>query len=35
MQFIKGDTREITAPFSGRKIRYEPLKRVGEEKNGY
>jgi glucokinase len=29
MQFIKGDTREITVPFSGRKIKYDPLKRVG------
>ncbi len=29
MQFIKGDTREITVPFSDRKIKYDPLKRVG------
>ena len=29
MQFIKGDTREITVPFSDRKIKYDSLKRVG------
>jgi glucokinase len=29
MQFIKGDTREITVPFSDRKIKYDPLKRMG------
>ncbi len=29
MQFIRGDTREIMVPFSGRKIKYDPLKRVG------
>jgi glucokinase len=27
--FIKGDIREITVPFSNRKITYDPLKRIG------
>lgn len=28
-EFIRGDVREITIPFSNRKITYDPLKRVG------
>ncbi|MCF8303980.1 MAG: ROK family protein [Bacteroidales bacterium] len=28
-EFYKGDTREITVPFSNRKIKYDPLKRIG------
>ena len=27
--FLKGDTREITIPGSGRKLQYDPLARVG------
>jgi glucokinase len=27
--FSQGDTREITVPFSSRKVRYDPLKRIG------
>lgn len=27
--FKQGDTREITVPFSARKIKYDPLKRIG------
>jgi glucokinase len=27
--FRKGDTREITVPFTNRKIKYDPLKRIG------
>lgn len=27
--FSQGDTREITVPFSARKIKYDPLKRIG------
>jgi glucokinase len=28
-KFLKGDTREITVPGSNRKIKYDPLQRVG------
>jgi glucokinase len=28
-QFLKGETREITVPGSGRKLKYDPLQRIG------